>query len=420
MQFDLLIKGGEVIDPAGGLRGRLDVGIIGNRIAAVGSNFHSSGAIRVLAADGLYVTPGLIDLHAHVFVGFGCFGVNASIFGSRTGVTTWVDAGSPGAFNLRGFREYIIGPAAVRVLTWMNLSYMGIAGLNYDEYANIESCNIPLFERVSSLNRDIVIGIKVRMGTGRVGNPGIEPLRRAREAADLTGLPIMVHISTAPPALGEVLKLLAPGDVVTHAVTGQSMRIVDDNGRVRDDVIDARKRGIVFDVGHGSGSFSFTTAEALAAEGFWPDVLSTDLHAISMHGHNVVKPPVATGGIAEVSGDGAPAFSMLTVLTKFLHLGMPIEEVIRACTSRPAAILRLDGQIGTLRPGAFADVALLRLSNGNFPLYDTDRIVRASGKSFECISTVANGKILDPAPWPPVPDHVRLISVDKDLSRLNV
>jgi dihydroorotase len=217
MRFDLIIKGGEVVDPGAGLSGHLDVAIVGDRIAAVERDLPVRDAWRVVDACGQYVTPGLVDLHTHVYRGVGYFGVDADAIAWRCGVTTWVDAGSSGAFTIPGFREYIVEPARVRIRAFIAMSYMGIPGLNYDEYAVLQSLDPELLRRAVALNRDLVVGIKVRMGTGRTGYQGLEPLRRARQAADEMGLPIMCHIATAPPAVDEILALMKAGDIITHS-----------------------------------------------------------------------------------------------------------------------------------------------------------------------------------------------------------
>ena len=261
------------------------------------------------------------------------------------------------------FREFIVRPSAVRILAFINVSYLGLAGLNYDEYCNLLACDVDLLERVVDQSRDTVVGIKVRIGTEGVCGGRMEPLVRALEAGERCDLPVMCHISETPPPVEDVLPLLRPGDIVTHAFTGLSERIVDENGRLRDEARRARDRGVIFDVGHGAGSFSFETGEALAAEGFWPDVISTDLHQMSLPGPNLLD-PLSQELVARVKGDGTPQFTLLTVMSKFLHLGMPFAEVIRATTRRPAEALGRADEIGSLAPGAAADVALLEIEEG--------------------------------------------------------
>jgi dihydroorotase len=408
MQFDLLIKGGEVVDPAAGFEGRLDVAVSGNRIAAVDRDIPESSTSQVIDGRGCLVTPGLVDLHTHVFWGAGYFGIDADSVSCRSGVTTWVDAGSAGAFSMPAFNEFIAKPAATRIYAFINASYLGLAGLNYDEYCNPAACDVPLLVRVARQYPDLVRGIKVRMGTEGVCGGRMEPLMRALRAAEELGLPVMAHISDAPPETDDFLPLMRPGDIVTHAFTGLSEKIVDDSGSLRDSTREARSRGVVFDIGHGSGSFSFITAEALAAVGFWPDTISTDLHQESMAGPNLLD-PLAQEVIARVKGDGSPQFTLLTAMSKFLHLGMPLPEVVRAVTSRPAAVLGLADQIGTLRPGAAADVAILRLEQGRFRLYDIHGNERWATRILTHVDTVVAGGRLPHKEVPPPPPWIDLI-----------
>jgi dihydroorotase len=412
MRFDVLVKGGHVVDPAQGIDGRADVAIRRDRIAACDHDIPAGSAARVIDASGQYVTPGLIDLHTHIFRGVGYFGIDAESIACRTGVTTWVDAGSAGAFSLPGFREFIVDTTPLHVLAFMNISYVGLSGLNNEEYCNLEACDVDLFRRVAEANHDIVVGVKTRMGTDALGYQGLEPLRRALQAADACGLPVMCHICMAPPPIEDVLALLRPGDIVTHSFTGASEKIVSDDGMLLDAASQARERGVIFDIGHGAGSFSFESAEALVAAGFLPDVISTDLHQISLPGPNLLEPE---GGrdrvdvVARVKGDGSPAFTLLTAMSKFLHLGMSLTDVVRATTIRPAELLGMEDQIGTLQPGASADVALCTLDTGEFPLSDVHGNTRVAHQMLRNTRTILRGQDLPMRPIPPSPPWIRLV-----------
>ena len=408
MPFDLLIRGGEVVDPGSNRAGRLDIAITGDRIAAVERDLPPDSARHVVDASGMFVTPGLIDMHTHVFWGANYFGVDADSLAWNSGVTTWVDAGSAGAFSMLGFREYVIRPARARILAFIHGSYLGLAGLNYDEYCNIDACNGPLLREVVDGNRDVIRGIKVRMGKESICFRGLEPLERAREAADLTDLPIMVHISGVPPSLAEILALLKEGDIVTHAYTGGGEQPVDDQGRLLECAREARERGVAFDIGHGVGSFSFTTAEALAAAGFWPDSISTDLHQMSLHGHRIVEQE-AHDFIATVRGDGKPQLYLTTVMSKLLFLGMSWPEVIRATTATPARLLGLAGEIGTLRPGAVADVATFVIDEGPQEFQDVYGNQRTGHQLVRNIQTWRAGHLMTPKAVPPVPPWIELL-----------
>lgn len=264
-------------------------------------------------------------------------------------MTTWIDADSVGAFGIPALGEYVVKPATARILSYINISYLGLIGLNYDEYCNPAACDIRLLERVVERSRDLVVGIKARMGEEGFCFPGLRPLRLAVKASERTGLRVMCHLSGVPPELRDVLALLRAGDIVTHAFTGVGERMVDARGRILPTVESARDAGILFDIGHGAGSFSFQSAEALAGHDFWPDTISTDLHQGSLPGPKLMADQEL---IQRVRGDGSPHLTLLTVMSKFLYLGMPLREVVRATTARPAELIGLAGEVGTLRPGA--------------------------------------------------------------------
>ena len=264
MRFDLLIRGGEVVDPGGGHEGRLDVAIERGRIAAVDRDIPAESAFRVIDATGQIVTPGLVDLHAHVFHKLTYWGIDPDPIASRTGVTTWNDAGSVGRADAS--RASASSSSARRRSgspRFVNISSIGLVCDDY-EFANPWYLDVGLLRRIVERNRDLVLGVKVRMGNlvPLVGD-ALEPLRRARQAADECELPLMMHIAFGPPSLEEVLPFLKPGDVLTHCFTGHAMKIVDDEGRLLDVAARAWESGVVFDVGHGTGSFSFETAEAV-------------------------------------------------------------------------------------------------------------------------------------------------------------
>jgi dihydroorotase len=383
MRFDLLIKGGEVVDPGGGREGHLDVAVNHDRIAAVDRAIPAEAAHRVIDADGQYVTPGLVDLHTHVFHKVTYWGIDPDPVGSSSGATTWNDAGSAGALTLPGLREFVVDRAHVRITAFLNISNIGLVGENH-ECANLAYLDVDLFRRLADVNRDLVRGVKVRMGTPTVGENGLEPLRRARRAAEECELPLMVHIAFGPPEIDEVLALMRPGDILTHCFTGLTMKIVDDDGRLSDFAKRAWDSGVVMDIGHGTGSFSYETAEALMSGGRRPDVISTDLHQLSVNG---------------------PAFDLPTCMSKFLQLGMPLRDVVAACTVRPAEILGIEHEAGTLRKGSLADLAVFRLLPGRFALYDIWGEMREADRLLVNTLTIVGGRPLEarppepPAPW---------------------
>jgi dihydroorotase len=389
MRFDLLIRGGEVVDPGGPANGRLDVAISRDRIAAVAPDIPIEASREVIDAHGLVVMPGLIDLHTHAFRGIGYWGVNADVVGSTSGVTTWLDVGSSGAMTLAGFRDYIVRRSEVRILAFLNISYLGLIGPDF-ELTNLDFCDVEIFERIANLNRDLVLGVKVRMGATTVGVNHLEPMHRALEAATRCELPLMVHIAEGPPEIDDVLRLMRPGDILTHCFTGLNMKLVGENGKPRREALDARDRGVIMDIGHGAGSLSFETAEALLASGFRPDTISTDIHQLSIRG---------------------PMYDLATCMTKFLAFGWSLPEVVAATTIKPAEILGLERELGQLAPGARADVALFKLETGRFPLYDISGATLYGQQSLKHFLTVVGGRPLPrreadpPAPWVE-PGHV--------------
>jgi dihydroorotase len=413
--YDILLKGGHVLDLEAGFDGVMDVVVKRSTIAAVEPDIPTEAAFRVFDVYGKYVVPGLIDLHAHFQPGT-YWGIDADAIGSHSGVTTWVDAGSPGALTLPQFRQTAEALSEVRVYTFVNISYIGLIAQDY-ELANPEYSNLELLERVVNLNRDIVIGLKVR--TGRSGGAtSLEPLQRARLAADRLQLPIMMHISTAPPSLEVVLPYLKSGDIITHAFTGQSMKLVNDDGTLKPAAKEALERGVILDLGHGAGSFSFQSAEALVALGIFPHTISTDLHWLALYGPNLVEPLKgsafgnsidARSIMVHVKGSGEPEFNLLTCIDKLRLIGMPLAEALRAATSHPAKILGVEGELGTLKPGAKADVAVLEDVIGDYTFYDIHQNVRHSEQRLQHVMTLLDGQFWEPIRLPPPPPWVHFV-----------
>lgn len=353
MDFDLLIAGGRLVDPASGLDAVRDVGFAGARVAAIAPALPRERAARVVEAAGCLVTPGLIDLHTHVYWGGTPLGVDAERIAARAGTTTFVDAGSAGAGNFLGFRAHVIERAAVRILAFLNISFGGIFGFSRNVMVG-ESGDLALLDAREAVacaadNADRVVGIKVRSGRIAGGDRGIAPVDIALEAADSARLPLMAHIDEPPPGRLEVLDRLRPGDVLTHCFRPFPNAPVDGAGAIRQDMLAARARGIVFDIGHGMGSFDFAVARAMLAGGFAPDVVSSDLHLFCADG---------------------PAYDLLVSMSKLLALGMPLADVVAAATVRPAeAIGRAD--LGRLAVGGVGDAAVLALDEGPVRLHDS-------------------------------------------------
>lgn len=383
MQFDLLIKGGTLVIPGSSQQGAYDVAIRGDRIAAIDSKIPIESAVQVIDAQGQYVTPGLVDMHTHVYHSATYWGIDANPVAARSGVTTWVDAGSAGAYNLMGLQTFIVEQSPLRIYAFINISSIGLTGPTW-ELANLNYCDVDLCVKLIEAFPEFVRGIKVRIDANTTGGQGVEPLRRARAVADRCQRPVMVHIGSGPPTIGEVLALLQPGDILTHCFTGQNMRIIDEQGRLLDEAKRALDMGVILDVGHGVGGLAFASAEAVMAAGYRSHVISSDLHQSSILG---------------------PVYDLPTCLSKFMALGMGFAEVIEAATTRPAAVLGLADELGTLRVGGAADVALFTVEQGRFPLYDASVGSLEASQLLRNTVTVVRGQILprlsDPpqAPW---------------------
>ena len=352
MQFELLIKGGRVIDPGSDTDAALDVGFSGGRVTALDAGIPADRADRVVDATGAIVTPGLIDLHTHVYWGGTSLGVDADAIAARSGTTTFVDAGSAGAGNFLGFRRHVMERSRARILAYLNISFAGIFGFSSNvhvgECTDIRLCDAREAVACGREHSDVVVGMKVRSGRIAGGTSGIAPVDLAVEAADKLQLPLMTHIDFPPPGRSEVIARLRPGDVLTHCFRPFPNSPIDGAGLVREDAKAARARGVIFDIGHGMGSFDFEVAESMLKAGYAPDVVSSDVHLFCADG---------------------PAYDVLVCLSKLLTLGMPLVEAIRSVTAKPAAVIgRPD--LGSLAVGSVGDAAVLRLVPGQFPYVD--------------------------------------------------
>ncbi len=303
----------------------------------------------MIDAAGLLVTPGLVDVHTHLFPGVSHYGIEPDAHCLGRGVTTAVDAGSSGAQTFPGLRRYVIERSRTRVLAFLNIAVQGMISRLVGELEDIRWASPEQAIACARENPDLIVGIKVRLGYQMVGNDPAPALRLAREAADALGLPLMVHVIDMRPALGWLLPYLGPGDVVTHCFHGNEGGILGADRRVLPAAVSARERGVLFDVGHGEGSFAYHVARSALAQGFPPDTISSDLHA-----HNVA----------------GPVFDQAVTLSKLLHLGMQLQDVIRAATSTPAAAVRREARIGALAAGRDADVSVFELREGSWPLPD--------------------------------------------------
>jgi dihydroorotase len=376
---DLILRGGRVIDPASGRDEIADVAFADGKVNAVGPDLPAGGG-EIVDARGLLVVPGLIDLHTHVYWGGTSLGVDAAEVAQQSGTTTFVDAGSAGPGNFHGFRRHVIEPSPLRIIPYLNVSFPGIfavsAAVTVGECADLRLLDPRECVRVIRANREMIAGVKVRVGRNAGGASGVAPLDIALEVAGETGLPLMAHLDNPPPSRLEVISRLRRGDILTHCFRPFPNAPVQGDGRIREEVLEARRRGVIFDIGHGSGSFGFRTAEAMLAEGFPPDVISSDVHALSING---------------------PAYDQLVTMSKFLCLGMELAAVIRASTLAPAAALsRRD--LGSLEVGAVGDATLLELAAGQFEYRDVLGETRAGRWRLEARGLVVAGRKWHPLP----------------------
>jgi dihydroorotase len=383
--YDLLIKGGKVVDPSQNLSGERDVAIAGTKIVRVAQNIPESEGRQILNARGKIVTPGLIDIHVHVYDGIAPLGIPADPNCIAKGVTTVVDAGSAGAHTFPGFRKNVISVVDTRVYALLNISVIGQSTWSsdnpYGELLDLRYVNPKLAIRTIEKNRDVILGVKVRLSRPLAGEHDVEALRLAKEAAQAVQLPLMVHIGDTFSPLKDILAMLSKGDVITHSFRGGEGGILDGNGRVLPAVRTAMNRGVHLDIGHGAGSFSFDTAEKALKQDVLPGTISSDVHHFNVHG---------------------PVFDLATTLSKFLHLGLTLEQVIERSATNPANTFGFPKGLGSLRENAEADVAVFFLAEGDFEFVDALRQKRMGHRKLIPVATVKAGAIYGSASIPVV------------------
>jgi len=372
---DLLLTGGTVIDPAQGIAEAMEVAICGERIAGVGENFSRRGNTRVVDCTGLIVTPGLIDLHVHIYSGVEPFSIAPDPVMLESGVTTVLDAGSSGSITWPGMRDGVLNKADVRALALVNLCSGGMVAADLGELLDPKMAD--LRGTIATIRRDptLAVGVKLRAGDHIIGKgeQGWKHLRQSIRAARETDTFVMVHIGNSPMSIPELVEELRPGDVLTHCYKGGPYHhlVLDGQGKVFPRVKEAMQAGVIFDVGHGTGSFDWEVAARALDQGLTPTTISTDLHSRSVN--NVV-------------------FDLPTTMTKFHLLGFALPEIVERCTLAPARVLGREDQIGTLRAGSCADLTLLRWVEEPVELYDSYGQVREYDRRLEVVGTVRAGR----------------------------
>lgn len=377
---DLIIRDGTVVDPSQALHRRADVAIDAGRITAIDGHLTGSGR-RELDAGGQIVTPGLVDLHVHLYQHVSHYGIDPDAACLATGVTTAVDAGSAGRSTWPGLRHFVLARARMHAYALLHVSAMGMLTDAVGESADLRWLDPAATAIVAAANSDYVLGIKVRLDRNRIGESGVEPLQRAVAAADALGKPLMAHVGNTPAPLSEIAGKMRPGDIITHCFHGWAHGVLDANGRIIPSLRQAANRGVIFDVGHGAGSFSFPVAEAALDQGFVPQIISTDLHVYSVNG---------------------PVYDLPTTMTKFLVMGLSLDEVVSRVTVAPATAMGLADAAGSLAPGRPADVTLLQEVEGPFRLDDCFGNCRTAPRALVPRAVVLGGQVLparSAAPW---------------------
>jgi dihydroorotase len=371
--YDLVLAGGRVVDPASRHDGIADIGVADGLIVDIAPELDRGGARQVIDVTGAVVTPGLIDLHTHLFHRVSTLGVDVDEACLPYGVTTSVDAGTSGAITFPGFRKYCVEPAVARSLAFLNIASIGLILDDQEELAGMRYADREAAIATIEANRDICLGVKVRMSKKVLGDLTLEPLLMALDIAETTGTRVMVHITRSKLPVRDILRLLRSGDIVTHVLHGHPNTVIED-GALIPEVAEAQARGVIMDIGHGWGSFSRATSDIAFAAGFRPNTISTDLHTFSRMG---------------------PAFDLPTTLSKFMSLGMTLAEVIAAGSMNAASAIGRE-DLGSISPGCRADIAAYRLNAGSFRFEDCHGVSWLGDQMLTPMLTVLGGKPIDP------------------------
>ena len=379
-KFDLVIKGGDVLDPSQSLKAKRDIGIRWGTIEAVEAEIPAERSLNTIDASGKLVLPGLVDLHCHVYPYGSAIGIPADELVQFQGTTTVVSAGDAGVNNLAALRRYIVAQSRARIYAFVHIANNGLSAFPVAELYNIDNAQVDACAMALAENPDFLIGVKVRMSENIIFKHGVEPLKRGIQACEKCGWParMMVHIGGVATSelMTDILNLLRPGDVLTHCYTGApnmsgAFTNIVQEGKLLPAALAAKQRGVVFDVAHGGGSFDFTVAEVAIPAGCTPDTISSDIHVVSGNSPGVPFLP--------------------NVMSKFLAMGFSLEQVVSMATSAPAKIINRAPKIGTLQLGAPGDVAIMDLVEGPVTFVDTRNNKRDGKLLLKPVQTVING-----------------------------
>lgn len=379
--YDLVLKGGRVLDERNGVDGVFDVAVKAGRIAAIGKDL-AAGARRVEDVGGAIVAPGLIDIHTHVYHKATSLSVDPGFISRRSATTTLVDAGSAGAGNYDGFRDYVMAQSPYRIFAFLNISFPGIFGFDKDVMIGEATLRemLPVHRCVAKIeeNRDRIVGVKVRIGGPVTGELSLGALELALEAANAVGLPLMTHIGTAPPSYADVVSMLRPGDILTHCFRPAPNSALNADGTVLKAVRDARERGVLFDIAHGMGAFGYETAEGALSQNFLPDLISSDVHVIAVEG---------------------PGYDLLHTMSKLLNCGLTLPQVIGMSSSRPALAIRRP-ELGHLGVGAPADITVLKQVDSDYVFEDVTGAKRQGSTLLQPVAVYLEGRQMELARRP--------------------
>ena len=368
--FDLLIEGGTVIDPAQNIHASLDVAIKNGKIAEVSKDIPKERALKVVSAKEKIVTPGFIDVHAHCYDGVG-LGMNADRYCLTRGVTTAVDAGSAGYATFPNFRKYILNTSTTRIVALVNIGAIGTA-MGPGSLENLDWVNPQLTAKAAMDNKPVVVGIKIQLSKAITGAGDMECLKRAVEAAEIARLPLMAHIEDSYSPLPGILKMLRKGDIYTHCYNSRTHGILDANGKILPEAREARKRGVFFDPAQGQTHLNFDVADKCFQQNFLPDTISTDLTVVAVERR---------------------VYDLPTMVSKFMAMGIGLDQAIGMVTSNAARIFDYGAQVGTLRPGSEADVSIFELRDGEFEFEDSDGGKRTGRQMLVSKAVVRHGQV---------------------------